>query len=228
MIHFNEVQKSLGSRRIINDLTLFLPKTSYTLVCGESLSGKTTLMRMIMAYEKPDQGTLTVDDIDIGTIPDSRIPFLRRQVGLIATSPALLEERTVVENISMPLQLGGFDPDVKQSRLETLLEIIGLQDDKDLTVERLGKSERQLVSAARAIIHKPPVVLADEPFEDIDENSANQIIDLLNKVNSDGATVLVTCRNNDPTIQRLTKITTRLTLKDGGVTQYDYNEGNLN
>lgn len=227
MIHFNEVQKTLDNRQIINELTLFLPKTSYTLLCGESLSGKTTLMRMIMAYEKPDHGTLQVDDIDIGTIPASRIPFLRRQIGLIATSPALLDERTIVENISMPLELGGFDPDVKQSRVETLLEITGLQDDKNLTVGRLEKSQRHIVSAARAIIHKPPIVLADEPFKDIDENSASLIIDLLNKVNSEGTTVLVTCRNNEPTIKRLTKLTTRLMLIDGGVTQYDNNEGNI-
>ena len=76
MIHFNEVQKSLGSRRIINDLTLFLPKTSYTLVCGENLSGKTTLMRMIMAYEKPDQGTLTVDAVSYTHLTLPTTPYV--------------------------------------------------------------------------------------------------------------------------------------------------------
>ena len=112
MIYFHEVQKTIGNRTVISNLTLFLPKASYTHLCGDRQSGKTTLVRLMMAYEKPDVGTLTIDGLDIGSIPDARIPYLRRQIGLIADTPALLEDRTVVEIISVPLQLAGFDRDV--------------------------------------------------------------------------------------------------------------------
>jgi len=127
MIYFHEVQKSVDGQLVLDSLTLHLPKTSYTLVCGEPSSGKTTLLRLIMAYERPDEGTLKVDDLDIGELPDARVPFLRRQIGYIADTPNLLDDRTVAENMAIPLQLAGIDNEVSQQRVADMLARIGLQ-----------------------------------------------------------------------------------------------------
>lgn len=196
MIHFHELQKIVGDRTLFSDLTLFLPKASYTLVCGERQSGKTTLVRMLLAYEKLDKGSLTVDGIDIGSIPESRIPYLRRQIGFIADTPALLEDRSVIENIAVPLQLAGFDHDIINQRTNALLETTGLSDEANTQVDKLNATTRQLVSATRAIIHKPPVVVADEPLHNLDSGNSSLIINLLNDANAYGATVLITCQTD--------------------------------
>lgn len=196
MIHFHELQKTVGKHTLFSDLTLFLPKASYTLLCGEKQSGKTTLVRMLLAYDRPDKGTISVDDIDIGSIPDSRIPYLRRQIGLIADTPALLEDKSVIENIAVPLQLAGFEKDVITERTNALLQATGLSNKTNTKVNKLTEPTRQLVSTARAVIHKPPIVVADEPLLDLDDETAGLIVNLLNAENSSGTTVLITCSND--------------------------------
>jgi len=221
VIHFHEVQKSVGGQLIFSDLTLFLPKASYTLLKGDKQSGKTTLVRMIMAYETPDQGKLQVDGIDIGSINSQRIPYLRRQIGLIAETPALLEEQTVLENISVPLQLAGFDRDVITQRLHTALQLTGLGEEQNRRVNELNASQRQLVSAARATIHKPKIVLAEEPLQKPDNEITNKIVLLLNKANESGATILATIRNNSEFTDGTSDFAQVMTLEDGTI---KYNE----
>lgn len=219
VIHFHEVKKTVSNRPVLANLTLFLPKASYTLISGGRQSGKTTLVRMITANEKPDEGTLTVDGLDIGSIPEDRIPYLRRQIGLIADTPALLEDRTVGENISVPLQLAGFDQDVIDQRLNTMLEKTGLTDEKKIKVARLTVPTRQLVSTARAIVHKPPIVVADEPWQSLDDGTATLVASLLNDANTSGATVLVTCQNANEISKLGVNNTTALELSAGSVTE---------
>ena len=224
VIYFHEVQKIIDKRAVINNLTLFLPKASYTHLCGDRQSGKTTLVRLITAYEKPDQGTLTVDGLDIGSIPQARIPYLRRQIGLIADTASLLEDRTVVENISVPLQLAGFDQDVIDQRIKAMLELTGLGDSKAVKVDSLTAPTRQVVSAARAIIHRPAIVVADEPLHNLDDETASLIVSLLNDVNASGATVLVTCQNNTELLKHGAENTKTVTLKAGSILDDEQNK----
>jgi len=224
VIYFHEVQKTIGNRTVISNLTLFLPKASYTHLCGDRQSGKTTLVRLMMAYEKPDVGTLTIDGLDIGSIPDARIPYLRRQIGLIADTPALLEDRTVVENISVPLQLAGFDRDVIDQRLNAMLELTGLGEKKATKVNSLTAPTRQVVSTARAIIHRPPIVVADEPLHNLDEETAGLIVSLLNDAHTSGTTVLVTCQSNTELLKHGAASTKTVTLKAGSILDDEQNE----
>lgn len=221
MIHFHEVQKSVGKQQILTNLTLFLPKASYTLVQGDKQSGKTTLVRMIMGYEKPDQGSLQVDEIDIGSISGKRIPYLRRQIGLIAETPALLEEQTVLENISVPLQLAGFDRDVITQRLHAMLDLTGLGDEQQKKANELNSSQRQLVSAARATIHKPKIVLAEEPLQQLENDITRKVVELLNKANESGTTILATIRNHSEFTDGINSTAQTMTLEDGTI---KYNE----
>jgi len=196
LIHFHEVQKTVGDRQLFNQLTLFLPKASYTLIKGEPQSGKTTLLRMIMAYEAPDQGTLQVDGIDIGSIPPQRIAFLRRQIGLIETAPNLLEDRTAVENISVPLQLAGFDQNVIQQRIDDVLDATDLTSERNTRADKLTTTFRHRVAVARAMVHKPSIILADDPLHDLDVDSAALTARLINSANDAGATVVITGQDN--------------------------------
>jgi len=221
VIHFHEVQKSVGKQQILTNLTLFLPKASYTLVQGDKQSGKTTLLRMIMGYEKPDQGSLQVDEIDIGSISGKRIPYLRRQIGLIAETPALLEEQTVLENISVPLQLAGFDRDVITQRLHAMLDLTGLGDEQQKKANELNSSQRQLVSAARATIHKPKIVLAEEPLQQLENDITRKVVELLNKANESGTTILATIRNHSEFTDGINSTAQTMTLEDGTI---KYNE----
>jgi len=221
VIHFHEVQKSVGKQQILTNLTLFLPKASYTLVQGDKQSGKTTLVRMIMGYEKPDQGSLQVDEIDIGSISGKRIPYLRRQIGLIAETPALLEEQTVLENISVPLQLAGFDRDVITQRLHAMLDLTGLGDEQQKKANELNSSQRQLVSAARATIHKPKIVLAEEPLQQLENDITRKVVELLNKANESGTTILATIRNHSEFTDGINSTAQTMTLEDGTI---KYNE----
>ncbi len=227
VIHFHNVHKTVDGRRLFTDLTLFLPKTSYTLLCGGTQSGKTTLLRMIMAYEKPDQGALRVDGIDLGDIPASRIPFLRRQIGLIANTPVLLEDRSIVENISVPLQLAGFDQEVIEERLAATLEQTGLRDEQHIKVNRLTAPTRQLVSAARATIHKPAIILADEPLEKVDGDTANLITGMLNEANTAGATLLIVSQSDEFYGQRVANDCKTLTLSEGSIKQNEFEQNNI-
>jgi len=224
VIYFHEVQKIIGNNAVINNLTLFLPKASYTHLCGARQSGKTTLVRLMMAYEKPDAGKLTVDGIDLGSIPEARIPYLRRQIGLIAETPALLEDRTVIENLSVPLQLAGFDQDVIDQRINAMLELTGLGDNKAAKVNSLTAPTRQVVSAARAIIHRPPIVVADEPLHNLDDETARLVVRLLNDVNTSGTTVLVTCQSTKELLKHGAANTNTVMLKAGSILDDEQNK----
>ena len=176
---------------------------------------------MIMGYEKPDQGSLQVDEIDIGSISGKRIPYLRRQIGLIAETPALLEEQTVLENISVPLQLAGFDRDVITQRLHAMLDLTGLGEEQQKKANELNSSQRQLVSAARATIHKPKIVLAEEPLQQLENDITRKVVELLNKANESGTTILVTIRNHSEFTDGINSTAQTMTLEDGTI---KYNE----
>ncbi len=224
MIHFHEVEKSDGTRQVFRNLTLFLPKASYTLLCGGQQSGKTMLVRMLMAYERPDRGTLRVDGIDIGTIPADRIPFLRRQIGLIADTPAFLEDRTVAENLSVPLQLAGFEQELIQTRLHAMLDHTGLQELQNQKLHKLSRPTRHLISVARATIHKPTIVVADEPLSDSDADTSDLIIRLLNDANTYGATVLITCQSDAAQLLQASSTVKTLTLADGSILEDEFDQ----
>lgn len=223
MIHFCNLQKTVGDRTLFQDLTLFLPKASYTLLCGERKSGKTTLVNMLLAFVKPDSGTLTVDGIDIGSIPEARIPYLRRQIGLVADTPALLEERSVIENISVPLQLAGLEQNDIDERLNAMLESTGLRDDAKTRVNRLTAATRQRVSVARAVIHKPPVVVADEPLHNLDDETAGVVVDQLNNANHSGATVLIMCQADNQLSRLVATQAKTLEINAGSIGQDENN-----
>lgn len=225
MIHFNHVSKKFTDTPLFKDISLFLPKASYTFITGAANTGKTTLLKMIMAYEKPDSGLLTVDDMDITSLPDERVPFLRRQIGLIETTPLMLENRTVRENIAVPMQVAGFDRKALQERVSMSLAQAGLEIIADVPVQRLDQDQRQLVACARATVHRPGILLVDEPETQLRDSTQLMQHDLLQKMHNEGATVVVALKQ---TAASLTTGSTVLIIDDGKIYSHERTEHSTN
>lgn len=222
MIHFNQVSKQFNQHLIFSDVTLFFPKASYTTLYGSQFSGKTTLLRMIAAYEKPDSGSLTVADLDVGSMPQDRIPFLRRQIGFLESSPIMLEDLTVVENLGVTLQIAGLSRrDIAHRISESLLEL-GLEALGDVRAEALNYEQRRLVACVRATIHRPAIVLADETALDTNSDTATIVDSILEKANGLGATI-VTAGYNDPT-RRPPSGSGSVFIKEGSCSTNEFNE----
>lgn len=224
MIQFSQVCKNFTGVELFKNISLFLPKASYTFIGGSEGSGKTTLLQMIMAYEKPSSGTLTVDNMDIASLPDARVPFLRRQIGLVETSPLMLENRTVAENITIPMQIAGFDKEALQERVTISLEETGLGTITDVPVQQLDQNQRRLVALARATAHRPQILLVDAPAEDLRDSTALTQWDLLQDAFNNGATVVVTENESGlaKLIDRLPNGGTALVINNGKIDPYEH------
>lgn len=225
MIHFNQVSKNFTDTKLFKNISIFLPKSSYTFIYGAAKSGKTTLLQMLMAYEKPDSGLLTVDDMDISTLPPERVPFLRRQIGLIETTPLMLENRTVRENLSVPMQVAGFDRKALQERVSLSMEQSGLEILADVPVQKLDKDQRRLVACARATVHRPAIVLVDEPEIDLRDSTALTQRSMLQDIRDQGATIVVALNKAESTITAsLPSGSTDLAIDDGEIYPYEHTE----
>jgi ABC-type ATPase involved in cell division len=126
MIHFNQVTTLLDGQTLFQDISFFLPKASYTYVYGEDGSGKSTLLRMIAGELPPTQGTVTVNGMELHTLPADRLPYYRRQVGWVESQPALLDNLSTAANVRMPLEIAGLDRRGIRERTAEILELLGL------------------------------------------------------------------------------------------------------
>ncbi len=224
MIHFNHVSKNFSDIPLFKDISLFLPKASYTFITGAAKTGKTTLFKMIMAYEKPDSGLLTVDDMDISSLPDERVPFLRRQIGLIETTPLMLENQTVRDNIAVPMQVAGFDRKALQERVSLSLAQSGLEIIADVPVQRLDQDQRRLVACARATVHRPGILLVDEPETQLRDSTQLMQHELLQTMHNDGATVVVNLKQTESNAASSTTGSNVLIIDDGKIYSHEPTE----
>lgn len=189
MIHANQIAMHIGEQPLFSDVSFFLPAGSYTCLTGVSGSGKTILLDMIAGKRKPDSGSLVVNDVDILTVAADRLPFLRREIGLVESSPTLLENRNVVENVQMPLQIAGFNKRATAERSSQTLEELGLTVIADIPLQRLSSDQRWLVACARAIVHHPKLVLLDQPT-DASDAVIQRKVELAKRLSEQGTTVL--------------------------------------
>ncbi len=179
------------------DLTFEIEPGEFVSIVGQSGAGKTTVARMIIAEESPSEGRIVIGGWDISHIKSSEIPVLRRQLGVVFQDFKLLQRKTVYENVAFALQVSGA-PRKKINRIvPQVLKIVGLQDKSDKFPSQLSGGEQQRVVIARALVHRPKILLADEPTGNLDTITAHEIIDLLLKINSLGTTVVLVTHNPD-------------------------------
>lgn len=159
-------------------------------ILGPSGSGKSTLLNLLSGIDLPDSGTVRVGDVDIGALSErERTLFRRREIGFVFQFFNLLPTLTVIENLLLPLELSGRESEA--ARATELLEAVGLADRADTFPDRLSGGEQQRVAVARALVHSPGLLLADEPTGNLDVDTGSTVIDLLDRLVTEAGTTLV-------------------------------------
>ena len=166
-------------------------------VVGRSGSGKTTLIKLIIAEEKPTHGELRIGDWNIGNIKKSDIPFLRRQIGVVFQDFKLLPKKTIFENASFALDVCGIQGKRIKEIVPQVLRIVGLEGKEERYPLQLSGGEQQRAVIARALVHSPKILIADEPTGNLDALNTQEIIDILKKINALGTTIVLVTHNRD-------------------------------
>lgn len=192
MIRFQQVSKRYAAgHEALHQVEFHLAKGEMVFLTGHSGAGKSTLLKLILALEKPSRGEVVVDGKSLSQLSHRHIPELRRSMGVILQNPYLLPSRSVLDNVALPLIISGYSQDEINRRSRAALDKVGLLGKERLNPITLSAGEQQRLSIARAIINKPPLLLADEPTGNLDPVLAGEIMQLFKEFNSVGVTVLI-------------------------------------
>ena len=192
IISFSHVTKKYpGEVVALADLTLSVNEGELVFLTGPSGAGKSTLLKLVAGIERPTGGVLLVSGQDMRKLNRTTLPFLRRKLGLILQQHRLLQDRNVLDNVMLPLVVTGASPQEARQRAMVALERVGLDAKALAAPMSLSGGEQQRVSIARAIVHKPRIILADEPTANLDRASAKGVIDMLHTFNSAGVTCII-------------------------------------
>lgn len=196
MILFQEVSKKYGNDYgALEGVTFTIPQGEFAYLIGPTGSGKTTIFRLIIRDLIPTDGNIMLGEWDIVKLPKKKVPTLRRKVGVIFQDLKLLFDRTVGENVMLPLLFSGIsEKEAEISAKEALVEV-GLSESFDKFPVQLSGGERQRVAIARALVFRPEILLADEPTGNLDIKTSQQIVDLLKAINKKGTTIFMATHN---------------------------------
>jgi len=196
MIKFQNVTKIYSSNTpALDNVSFEVKKGEFVSIIGKSGAGKTTLFKLLLAEERPTQGRVFLNNQDVHKIKKTRLPYLRRRIGSIFQDYKLLSSRTVYENIAYVMEVIGASEGQISGNVSQVLGIVGLADRTLNFPKELSSGERQRVVIARALIHRPDVILADEPTGNLDLYNTSDIIRLLLKINEFGTTVILATHN---------------------------------
>ncbi|ONG06189.1 cell division ATP-binding protein FtsE [Klebsiella pneumoniae] len=205
MIRFEQVSKAyLGGRQALQGVTFHLQPGEMAFLTGHSGAGKSTLLKLICGIERPSAGKIFFSGHEISRLKSREVPFLRRQIGMIFQDHHLLMDRTVYDNVAIPLIIAGASGDDIRRRVSAALDKVGLLE--------LSGGEQQRVGIARAVVNKPAVLLADEPTGNLDEALSEGILRLFEEFNRVGVTVLMATHDLGLISSRPYRV---LTLSDG-------------
>jgi len=195
--------------KALRGIDLKVEKGDFLAVLGPSGSGKSTLLNMIGALDKPTEGKVLIEGVDVSGLNDNRLADLRRRVGFVFQFFNLISRFTAKENVELPMAITGLGKDERKRRAEELLENVGLKKRMDHKPAELSGGERQRVAIARALANTPSFLLMDEPTGNIDSETAKEIIDLVRRLNADrGVTIIVI--THDQNVAAQTKRTVQL------------------
>ncbi|GGB07391.1 cell division ATP-binding protein FtsE [Agarivorans gilvus] len=192
MIRFEQVSKVYpGSQRALQKVSFQLAHGKMAFLTGHSGAGKSTLLKLITAMERPSDGKVWVNGDDISRISHRKIPYLRRQMGVIFQDHKLLMDRTVFDNVALPLVIEGYSMHNIKRRVAAALDKVGLLDKAKCTPVILSGGEQQRVGIARAVVNKPSILIADEPTGNLDPALSLEIFRLFEEFNRVGVAVLI-------------------------------------
>ncbi len=203
MIQFFHVTKRYpGGQAALDDVTFDIPRGEFVFLTGASGAGKTTLLRMIFRAEVPSGGQILVNGRNVASIPESKIPYLRRSIGVVFQDFRLIPRKTVFENVTYLPRVLGTDLQSQKKMAYQSLRRVGLAHRLNAFPPELSGGEQQRVAIARALINEPEILIADEPTGNLDPDLSREILRLFLEVNLRGTTVILATHDRD-TIQRV-------------------------
>jgi cell division transport system ATP-binding protein len=192
MIVFKNVSKRYPDGYVaLNNVDLTVPAGEMVFLTGHSGAGKSTLLKLIAALERPTSGTISISGQNIAQLKPAAIPYLRRKIGFVFQDHKLLFDRNAFENVLLPLQIGNFDSKTVASRVRAALDKVGLLKKEKAMPVALSGGERQRLCIARAVVHRPSILIADEPTGNLDVEYARDIMTMFTSFNQVGVTVMI-------------------------------------
>ncbi|MDP8080178.1 cell division ATP-binding protein FtsE [Phocoenobacter skyensis] len=204
MIQFTNVNKVyIGARRpALQGISFHLPVGGMAYLTGHSGAGKSTLLKLVMGIEQANGGKVRFNGHDITRLSERELPFLRRQIGMVHQNYCLLTDRTILDNVALPLIIMGVNQSIIKREARIALERVGLEHKANYLPMQLSGGEQQRVDIARAIVHRPQLLLADEPTGNLDEKLSFEIFRLFEAFNQTGTTVLIATHDTNIITQR--------------------------
>lgn len=182
---------------VLKDINLNIKPGEFVSIVGQSGAGKTTLVKLLIAEEKPSKGRIELGNWDITKISSGIVPYLRRQIGVIFQDFKLLPKKTVFENVAFALEVSGAPNSRIEQIVPQVLHLVGLGNKFERYPSQLSGGEQQRVVIARSLVHRPKVIIADEPTGNLDSINTDEIIEILKKINEFGTTIVLVTHNRE-------------------------------
>ena len=215
MIRFSHVYKSYPNGALaLKDVSFQVSKGEFVFLTGHSGAGKSTILKILFAEQRPSQGDARVSNFAVATMAAAEIPRLRRRLGIVFQDFRLLEDRTASENVAFALEVTGARPDTIPARVMRVLTQVGLASKARAHPKELSGGEQQRVAIARALVNDPAILVADEPTGNLDERATRGVFQLLREINAGGTVVVMATHDLD--LVRQTNYRT-IEMRDGAV-----------
>mgnify|MGYP001618830622 FL=1 len=197
MIHFKNVSKIYLPHMVaLENVNLIIKSKEFVSLVGSSGAGKSTLLRMLIGEEAPSMGEIIVGDVSINSLSNKEMPYMRRKIGTVFQDYKLLPTKTAYENIAFAMEVAGKDDMEIKEDVPQVLSLVGLEDKAKQFPYQLSGGERQRVAIGRALVHRPDILVADEPTGNLDPVNTWEVVNLLLKLNELGATVILATHDN--------------------------------
>jgi len=198
MIKFDNVSKRYADgQEALSDISFEVSRGEFAFITGHSGAGKSTLLNLILAIQTPSSGQLIANGVNLNRVSTSQIARHRRQIGTVFQNHQLLHDRSVYENVALPLEICGYQPNDAARRVRAALDKVGLLNKEKSFPDALSGGEQQRVGIARAVVNRPSIILADEPTGNLDTQTGDTIIKLLFELNeSEGTTLVLVTHDN--------------------------------
>jgi cell division transport system ATP-binding protein len=197
IIRMFHVHKNYGAKKALSNITLDILKNELLFISGPSGAGKTTLLKLLYLGEQVSEGQVLIEGVNLSRISHDRIPFLRRKFGIIFQDYKLIPTKTVFDNVAIVLEATGKKRRFIEKKVKSILRTVGMEETLHSLPPSLSGGEQQRIAFARAVVGDPKIILADEPTGNLDEVSADIILELLKRFHSRGATVIIATHDKE-------------------------------
>jgi len=213
MLKVKNITKTFGDVVALSDLSFDINKGDFLFITGPSGSGKTTLIRLIIRDLLPDKGKIIFDKMDLTELSQKEVPHFRQEIGVVFQDFKVLHDKTIRENIEIALAVAGISQEEWDKRVKDVLDLVDMEKRSDFFPSQLSAGELQRISFARALVTDPKLILADEPTGNLDWDTADKIMDLFDKVNKEGKTVIV-ATHYKPIVDKMKKKVIKLPIQE--------------